>query len=548
MKTKIITLLIASLSLVSCDLLNQLNTAANRGGGNNPNNKNQGGQNNNGNSSPTSIKKTAIKSTAPITLNLSINNSVQKSINKDLNGFSTGFAFKNDMESHPEVVKLTKAIDSRVLRFPGGTLAQYYHMTGNGYGMKQEEAKVLRGMLMAHGWGQQEDENYVENFIRLCNNSAENVKVLAVANMLTGEPHEIVDLVKYLKQRGVNVVGIELGNELYFDQYRKYLPTVHDYIKRSKIFVKEIKKTYPNIPIAICTGNVINWYSTEAPVRRSFDKWNKPLINQNFYDAVVAHVYFAQKSTKNVCYNLSGDNLEEVYSCYKDLLSPTKYNYIEKLYKAYENLFGRGVKIWFNEWNVYKATKHLTNSILHGAFIAEVYLGLIDVNIKYNNPFQYTLIHNYLDQGPVMGTMYWNKYNIPNLNGNNKIVASTQYYAMLFLSELLKKDIKRTNSNLQYKEGLDNGDVVVRTFYSPKTNKNFIFYINRSGRSVTLNAIGKASANIRKRGIAGNHLHSSAGFGAMTRNHKEQYEQCNLLDTKVQNFVIDPYGYGYFEY
>ncbi len=468
--------------------------------------------------------------------------------NKNIIGFNTAFAFKDKLESHPEVVKLTKELKPTVLRFPGGTVASYYHPEGTGYGFKYNEAIELKAMAMLYGWQKKESENYIQNFIRACKNSHEEVKVLAVANLLYGTPEETVKMIKQLKAAGLEVVGVELGNELYFRAYRKHIPDVHDYIKRCKAFSEEIKKFWPELPLAAVAGNVIEWRNPEGTPNNNFIQWNTELAKQDFYDAIVAHIYFGKEGGENQCTKLDKNDIPKIYNCYKNLLSPIKYRQLYKKMDLYQGFFGEDVKIWFTEWNVGKPQKHITNSILHGQFISEVLLSMIELNITNNNAFEFSLLHNYISQGPVMGVIYKNRKKMFNFNDNEEITASTPYYAMRFIGKFLEDNYRFVKSNLSYPNNLDESDIVTMTFVNTKTNAFYTYFINKTSNSFLLNMVNQEVEHVAATEITGNSLYASAGLGAISNFHPTYYSECQYKEKKIDSLEIPPFSFGYLKY
>lgn len=487
-----------------------------------------------------------IKQTTPINIPISINTNNLRKVNPNVVGMNTGFSFKNDMESIPEYVRLSRDMQARSLRFPGGTNSSWYHLDGNGYGIRRSEAigKAPVSITSLMNWDAEEDENYVYNFIRMAKNSHPDVKITLDVNLLYGTPQEAVDLIDVVVKSGLKVHGIELGNELYFNQYRDKIPTVEQYITICKNFARVIKNKYPNLPLAVNMGNVMEWDSPEGKTTRTFIPWNTALAKENFYDAVVMHAYFGKEGGGNDCANLEKKGVPVMYDCYKNLLSPIHNKALEKMLTEVRKIFGKDVKIWFTEWNAGKPQFHLTNSLVHGTLTSEILLDIIEVNVNNNDAYEYAMFHNLSSQGAVYGSMYLNPNNMPNMNGSADVVAATPYYAFNFISKILGNNTKRASENFTYPAGMNASDFVFRTFYDDVAKQTYIYFINKSGRTLQLQANGFSP--VSKSSVSGNMLYSSGGFGPISKSYPNLYEPTVLINEKVRILNVDPYSYGYF--
>lgn len=491
------------------------------------------------------MAEVVINQTEPVNIPITINRNNLKTVNPDVVGMSTGFSFKDKMEMIPDYKKLFTDFGVRTLRFPGGTNSSWYHLDGNGYGLRRSEAQLAPLAINSlMNWDANESENYVYNFIRFAKYSNPNAKITLDVNLLYGTPEEAVELIDLIQKNGLKVSGIELGNELYFNQYRDRIPTVEEYIRICKTFVKAIKSKYPTLPLAVNMGNVMEWNKPEGSYSKSFVEWNQALAKENFYDAIVMHAYFGKEGGDNDCVNMESQGIPAMYDCYKELLSPIKNNATEKMLTEVRKIFGRDVKIWFTEWNAGKPQFHLTNSILQGALVSEVLLDLIETNVNNNNAYEYALFHNLSSQGPVFGSVYLSPSNVPNMNGGADVVAATPYYGFNFISKVLGKNTKRASESYTYPFGMDASDFVLRSFYDEETRLTYLYFVNKSGRTLRLNA-GNLTP-VSRASVSGNELYSSGGLGPISKSFPDNYEPTVLINEKVTNLNVDPFSFGYF--
>lgn len=177
-----------------------------------------------------------------------------KLLNSEMNGFQTvdffsgcafGTAITNTNE-RPDCLTQFMDLKPKLLRFPGGTISQFSHPLCNlpgqqqGYGFKPSEIlQFFNGYYVNDSepynqndynekiskWQGLTTKNsfattrYIDDFINLVH-AMENenpdvpVKVIYVANILTGTTQELIDILQLFKTNNITIAGIELGNEM----------------------------------------------------------------------------------------------------------------------------------------------------------------------------------------------------------------------------------------------------------------------------------------------------------------------------------------------
>ncbi|HYC28514.1 MAG TPA: hypothetical protein VEB42_06850, partial [Chitinophagaceae bacterium] len=179
-----------------------------------------------------------------LTINFTVNTDRTQPVNTKIFGFNTGFMFGGNIEDLPEVQRLSKSLSPVTLRFPGGTIANYYHPDLPGYGFKEEEMGTMKdfeGYLKAQPF---EKANYLENFAQIA--KLTNSGVMFVANLLTGTIEENIKTIDRMQALGLKIVGIELGNEFLLQRYRGQFPDPQTYISKAKTYAAAFRKKYPN--------------------------------------------------------------------------------------------------------------------------------------------------------------------------------------------------------------------------------------------------------------------------------------------------------------
>lgn len=138
-----------------------------------------------------------------------------------------------------------------VLRFPGGSLGNYTHpTTGTGYGLVPAEVASaptsVQNVLT-------NDASYPDNHLaRMVQMAVDTgAKVVWMANLYTGTAAEAIAAVNAFLAAGVQVVGIELGNEWYLNRYSGKYPDHTNYIADAEAFRNALKVAHPTIPVGI---------------------------------------------------------------------------------------------------------------------------------------------------------------------------------------------------------------------------------------------------------------------------------------------------------
>ncbi|HNY56182.1 MAG TPA: hypothetical protein PKI86_11160, partial [Chitinophagales bacterium] len=143
-------------------------------------------------------------------------------VNTKVFGVNIGFAFARELDKDSGFVQLLRAMHPVSLRFPGGTVANWYHPNLPVYGYKAKELLPSLGGLYA--LQSKRSENILYNFIRLCKEV--NSGAVFCANMLTGTTEEALFVIDELKKNNIPILGVELGNEYCLMSYRKQFPDV----------------------------------------------------------------------------------------------------------------------------------------------------------------------------------------------------------------------------------------------------------------------------------------------------------------------------------
>ncbi|MFM9986432.1 MAG: hypothetical protein ACKVOK_14425 [Flavobacteriales bacterium] len=331
-------------------------------------------------------------------------------------GFNSSNAFQFDNTATVAFQALMDSIKPAILRFPGGTIGNFYHARSAGYGFRSVDTKWIKGNVGDHIRSLSERQavreiNYLDDFIRLCKISGS--RTIYVFNIISGSTEELDFVLGQLSQNEIDVAGIELGNELYLKGYSDSIPNVQDYIRRCKPFADHIREKYPRIPIAA----VAVPYSL-------FDKdilneWNVGLQRANFYDAISIHVY----PTLDEVNSYAAANAYMSYATEK-LGQFATTNFPQRL-KTLSTQFDNR-KIWITEWNVLSAGTNVGNTMAQCYYILESLMS----SCRSSKELEFSCYHNLYATDHAFSLLQ-TKPNKP-----DEITRNASYYPFLLMASM----------------------------------------------------------------------------------------------------------------
>ncbi|MBS1568743.1 MAG: hypothetical protein JST45_04810 [Bacteroidetes bacterium] len=402
----------------------------------------------------------------------------------------------NDTALHRIIGEMTP----EVLRFPGGTLANFTHPTGLGYGMRASELATVEGTSVYNNvYAMYSDEqaeinagiitrNYLQDVIDLA--LATNRKVLFVANLYSGTVQEMMTSLNNLANAGVQLVGVELGNESHLRAYDSRFGGHANYLAVAAPYAQAITNAYPDLPIGL-NGYPPGVLKGLGPggTQRAHD-WNVAVSSAAFGDAVVIHCY----SRPDSCNQAStlpnfacGADFSRVYAR-------------EKLDQALNELSAIGNRsIWITEWNIDGDYSHYGNSIAQSLFCADMAFTMAE-----HPKVTVSTMHNLLsmDAGYNVIKKIWQGYT-PQIN----------YYTSRLLAPLFRSGNAVQSCALNGVQGLR-----AMAFLAPDQQTQHLYVINRSGSAMNLAGFVGTALNVAVETLGGGDLAAGTGANAAIPN------------------------------
>jgi hypothetical protein len=448
-------------------------------------------------------------------------------------------------------VSLVDSLKPNILRWPGGTLAQFYHWDKPGYGFIFEEIKNIHPAYAQSLKNQKayvddkiNSRRYIDDFIELTLQT--HASVLVCANLVTATDDETIQLLNFLTSKHIKIAGVELGNEIYLPKMRVAFDNdVKKYLKRAEQLSIKIKKLYPHLDVAVCAAPIRD-LADENPPQGSeaafFKEWNLELAKYNFYDAVVLHYYFPIPCSGSIDADFNCA-LQEINNCTSHIL-PESLN-------QYEKIFGAEKKIWITEWNI--ATKNTNgrfgNTMLQSFFIDQFYHTINSYNASHNNRIQIATYQTLA--GDIYGTCMIMDKSLKETftdTAANPYIRKTSYFNHLLLRNLYKNDFMVCTVQSNRK------NLPLHAYYSKSMGSLFLYFIQDDEDAINIKELSINGKNFSLENNAKLYAIQSEqlwdGFGLNKADGKLQNRKTPQYIEKTEslkNITISKYSYGYLQ-
>ena len=304
----------------------------------------------------------------PDTARLEIDTRNTRPLRQALYGFNTNMISGDYGYLDPDFVELTKALAPKTLRFPGGTVGNFYHWEVGGF-FEAEMTSTLNLKLNRRNKGnyaklqkRREGKILFDDFMQLCNTL--DITPIVVVNLWTGSPEKSAAWVRYAKNKGYQIEHWELGNEYYLPHYLNKYPTAKTYITEAKKHAAAMKAVNPDIKVSVC-ATPIAFHKEGWLIKTQQRKWDEGLAaNTNFFDAYTVHVYAYKAVRKKEIEEMRGYLMGWIHFAVPEALE-----YYERLFPNKE--------MWITEWNIANPANRVANTQLHAMYVGDFFLKML---------------------------------------------------------------------------------------------------------------------------------------------------------------------------
>lgn len=424
----------------------------------------------------------------------------------------------------------------QVIRFPGGEEANYFHFyngpsiedvdcnysgaswnKGNGYNFEEVIFKApLYHATNSYQYDPMFNRNYIYDFVDMVKDVekkyGQKTEVLFVANLLQFFKHqssfnviseclnpndvcfqsklqEIVNAINFLKSHGVEVVGVELGNEMWADHKMKLgganEVTTAKYFELCTIVSDRLKEKFDNMPMGIVVHQPV-CYGADS----ERNKWNMDLkeffknsLNKEKFDALILHAYYEgfgyRKRIANPCneYDFVNFSSDDLFSR-KFIL-----DILEDIHQI-----DTQKEIWYTEWNASKTQDfNLNQSLKHSIFIQNMLMSILEFNRrKGKDVVKHEIIHTVGGVGNINNATTQLIRTTPPLNivGNvNKSSRKVEFTGSGFAVKNQLVSILSDNKNILK---LESETSLFKDHFFPNKLSTDLFYLEENGKKQLL--------------------------------------------------------------
>lgn len=420
----------------------------------------------------------------------------------------------------------------QVIRFPGGEEANYFHFyngqslddiscdfngaswnKGNGYNFEEVIFKApLYHASNSYQYDPMFNRNYIYDFVDMVKDVekkyGQKTQVLFVANLLQFFKHqssfnvipeclnpndicfknrlqEIINAIDFLRFHGVDVVGVELGNEMWADHKMKLgganEVTTAKYFELCAIVSDRLKEKFDNMPMGIVVHQPV-CYGADS----ERNKWNMDLkeffknpLNKEKFDALILHAYYEgfgyRKRITNPCneYDFVNFSSDDLFSR-KFIL-----DILEEIHQI-----DTQKEIWYTEWNASKTQDfNLNQSLKHSIFIQNMLMSIMEFNRrKGKDVVKHEIIHTVGGVGNINNATTQLIRTTPPLNivGNvNKSSRKVEFTGSGFAVKNQLVSILSDNKNILK---LESETSLFKDNFYPNKLSTDLFYLDENGK------------------------------------------------------------------
>lgn len=268
-------------------------------------------------------------------------------------------AFYEKIIDDPEKLGPVRNLAPALLRFPGGTVANYYNwrkgqleipVFSDSSRYTQIMSRIARGIRYLHPGGVSMDD--FNEFSRKV-----GAEIVLVPNLETSSLADQIAWFKHMKSKGIVPRHIELGNEFWVamvgdpNVIRKF-PDASTAMKIMEKFVKAIRPYLPDDALIAAQGAGTEFGTDQDGAGGNFlmkrmRKWDEEMTSQPWFDALTVHLYPEADLILGPGASRDWpDNAEKLFPAMMARADQGTQRVLDSMVKRFP-----GKEIWVTEWN-----------------------------------------------------------------------------------------------------------------------------------------------------------------------------------------------------
>ncbi|HAS35177.1 MAG TPA: hypothetical protein DCS15_01720 [Flavobacteriales bacterium] len=476
-----------------------------------------------------------------------------------MQGNNLGFQLDELMEpiltNDTLLLRYFRELKPKVLRFPEGHLANYFLPSDTGLGFDFGKLNIKDSTINVNLslYSRFQDDfqilNRLGQFI-----ATDSVQLIFVANVVDGDTTELLQSLKLLEAHGVDVVGVELGFELYRKEYRHKLK-LSEYLEKAERMTQVVKAFNQEIEVAVCGAPLRKYLHQSSHGLGDLKRWNDKLAKKDFYDAVSLGIEHDFKK----CFKKW--DIERNFPCVVDEMIDFNKDELKEYLLDFEENFGRRKYIWINSFGFSGISRVLDNTYLESHFVHDFIKGVAEYNMNDSGLVNYYFYEKCYSRNTISSLFTRKALIEKEVVNSQEVYKRAAYYPLSFYSGIHNQIVFKLNAT-----GASNIPVLLKTkqvsfigFYAPETKTAHFYVANKTNAPLRLDMInfrGKLKYRSRKGRIdvtilTAQEFWSSMGVSRLT-NDDNIYDRSEFYlqerdYTQPKNFVIPSKSLYYIE-
>ncbi len=401
-------------------------------------------------------------------------------------------------------------LETSLMRFPSGHAANYVGYAQGRFSLSDSSKQFssLTPMLDVTGrW---------ETICRYL--GEQDIQLVYVANVLTGDTSDLKRVLLTCAKYDVDVVGVELGYELYDKRYKHQIKKVDSYVDKVRPFISMLRPYDEDIKISL-VAMPVKKYTGLHKHSGDHKKWNEKVAAVTGVDA------FSMEYVVDLPQCFKKENLERNFDCAMDELVKFAYETTPDHFTELAKTFDRR-ELWLSSISIGPKTKTIDNTFFEANLIYDLVKGIIEYNIEDSGRVaQYFYGKSYSDTS--VTTLFSKKTLIEReYRVSEDIYRRAAFYPIKFLSGIHNQIAFKLNA-----AGAHNIPGLLRSkqvtfigYYAPETKTGHFFFVNKTENPLRLDQINfkgklkyrRSKGKIEIFNITATRFHSGVGITRFT--------------------------------